>query len=362
MTGRRILCALAAAILLVLAAPADALAAENGLRELERGLPQEAREALGGGALDETLDVPSALQRLWDRAAGALGGILRSGLASAAGVLAAALLCSAAAPLAGNGERGIDAVNLAGAAAILTAGAGGIRSLMAEVTETVSELADFSALLLPVMASASAASGAPASAAARYSASALFLSALAALGKNVIMPLIWVLIAAGAGEAAFGGCAGAVKLIKTVVTRLLTLVALAFTIYLAATGLIASSADAAAVKLTKTAISTLLPVVGGMVSDAADAVASGVGVIRGAAGAVGVVSVLAVCLVPFLKLAVNAALFRAAAAVAQTAAGGKPAGLVEILGDACALALGLAGTHAAILMVGIVAAARAAGA
>lgn len=335
--------------------------AEESLDRLERGLPSQARDVLAGESLDGSLDVGAVMERLLNSALDALSGIFRDALKCAGAIFAAAMLTSVAAPLLPKSQGGIDYVNLIGAAAILTAGVGGAASLIGEAAEVITELTDFSKLLLPVMASASAVSGAAASAAAKYAASSLFLSLLMTLGQKVILPMIYLYLAASAGEAAFGGCGGIAKLLSKGVTRLLTLVALAFTLYLTVTGLIASSADAAAVKLTKTAISTLLPVVGGMISDAADAVASGMGVVRACAGAVGVVSVLAVCLAPFLKLAVTSALIRAAATVSETVAGPRLSALMEALATAHTLALALAGTHAAILTVSVAAAARAVG-
>lgn len=69
--------------------------------------------------------------------------------------------------------------------------------------------------------------------------------------------------------------------------------------YLTASGAIAGSADAAAVKAAKMTISRAIPVVGGILSDAAETVLAGAGVLRGTVGVVGMLVVLAICLTPF---------------------------------------------------------------
>ncbi len=353
---------LIAALALLLAG--HALAADNsflGLEALEDGLPDGAREALDGQSVDESLDVSAALGRVLGMVRDNLREAFRGALGGAAAVLAAAAICSVAAPLAGKSAEGIDYVNLVGVFVILSASVGGVRTLIGEAAQCVRELHDFSTVMLPVLASASAASGAAMAGAAKYAASMLFLDILMALGEKLVLPMIYLYLAAGAGEAAFGGLAGPAKLLKSAVKYALTGLVLAFTVYLTATGLIASSADAAAVKLTKTAISTLLPVVGGMVSQASDAVASGLGVIRAAAGAFGVVAVLAVCALPFLRLAVGSVLFKIAAALASAVADRKLTGLIETVSGAYAMALGLAGTEAVILLVSIISGAKLSG-
>ena len=332
-----------------------------GTDELIDGLPESAGEILGSESLDSSLDVPELFGRLWDAALDALGDVLRPALAGAVAVLAAAFLCSVARPFTG-GDGG-DHVDLVGVAVILAACIGGVRTLIGDTVRCVNDMRDLSTLLLPVLGSAAAASGHVASGAAKLAASALFINILMDLGRKLIIPMIYAYLAASAGEAAFGGPAGGVaKLISGIAKHLLTGLVLTFTVYLTATSLIASSADATAVKLTKAAISNLLPVVGGMVSDAADAVASGVNSIGAAAGALGVVATLSVCLLPFLRLVVGSLLYRAAAELSATVADRRLSGLIASVATAHSLALGLAGAEAVMLLISVISAAKIAGA
>ena len=359
------LAALAAILLAALLTACRAHAAGEygwlGLEELSDALPEEARSVLD--AENGAESVRSSLGRVVSGAlGGALRGAFRTGLATAATVLAASVMCGVAGELAPDRGKGIDYVNLAGTAAIAAAAAGGFSALMGEAAAAVGELTDLGTMLLPVMASVSASAGAAASGAAKYAASALFLNVLGTLSKKLVIPLIYMYLAASLGQAAFGGGAGGVaKLIAGLVKRALVLTALAFSVYLGAVSLIASSADATAVKLTKTAISTLLPVVGGMVAEASDTLLSGLGVIRGVLGAAGLVAVAAVCLGPVVRLLVNAALLRCAAALAGTVAPRPVSEFIAAVAEGYSLMLALTGTEAAMLAIAVISAAKTAG-
>lgn len=74
---------------------------------------------------------------------------------------------------------------------------------------------------------------------------------------------------------------------------------------LSLTNLLAGSADRLAVRVGKTVISGAVPVVGGILSDATEAVAAAALTLRGTLGVLGVFSVLALCLAPLLHLAVQ---------------------------------------------------------
>ncbi len=332
-----------------------------GLDALTDALPEAARDVLE--AEDGADPVPASLGRvLSETLGGAVRSAFRAGLATSAAVLAASVLCGVAGELTPDRGKGIDYVNLAGTAAIAVSAAGGFTTLMGEAASAVGELTDLGTMLLPVMASVSAATGAVSSGAAKYAASALFLNVLGTLSKKLVIPLIYMYLAASLGQAAFGGGAGGVaKLIAGLVKRALVITALAFSVYLGAVSLIASSADAAAVKLTRTAISTLLPVVGGMVADASDTLLSGMGVIRGALGAAGLVAVAAVCLGPVARLLINAALLRCAAALAGTVAPRPVSDFIASVAEGYSLMLALTGAEAAMLAIAVISAAKTAG-
>ncbi len=361
---RALICALSLLILLISTA-GTACASERdylGIERLEKELPESAGE-LRGEEIGGDFDAASALGRVLSRAADALKTVVTGAARSAALVLATALLCSAAGNFVPKGSNNLNYVNLVGALIIAASCLDGVRTLMGEAVGTIEDMSVVSKLILPTLASASAVTGAAASGAAKYAAASLFLDILMTVGERVVVPLIYMYAGASCASAAFGGEMGGVtKLISRLIKLILTVLAISFTVYINSTALIASSADASAVKVTKTAISTLLPVVGGMVSDAADAVASGVGVLRAAVGAFGVVAVMSVCVLPFLRLGVGSLMFKAASALAETVADAPLAKLIDAISTAYGMMLGLAGTNMVMLLISIMSASKAVGA
>ena len=136
----------------------------------------------------------------------------------------------------------------------------------------------------------------------------------------------------------------------------LTAFLLLFLGWLTASGAIAGSADAAAVKTAKIAISRAVPVGGSILSDAAETVLAGAGVLRGTVGVVGMLVVLAICLTPFLQLALHYLTYKGAAALTGTVAGPRLSGLMDNLGGAFGLILGMTGSCALVLLFSIVSA------
>ena len=114
------------------------------------------------------------------------------------------------------------------------------------------------------------------------------------------------------------------------------------------------SADAAAAKAVKTAVSAALPVVGSIVADAASTVTSSAAILRSGIGIVGVVSVAAVCVTPYLQLAVHYVLYKLAAGIAESFADKRVGRLIDGFADVYGFLLGMVGVASLILFLSIV--------
>ena len=113
--------------------------------------------------------------------------------------------------------------------------------------------------------------------------------------------LVYTYIAACVAYAAVGGTRGLKRIagtLKWVVTSVLTVVLLVFVGYLTVSGVIAGSTDAVTVKAAKFTMSSLVPVVGGILSDAAETVLAGAGILKNAVGVFGMLAVLCMCVAP----------------------------------------------------------------
>lgn len=217
-------------------------------------------------------------------------------------------------------------------------------------------MTSFANVLLPAVAVVTAATGAVTGAAARQLAAALFSGLLANLISGLLVPLLYGYIAASVAQAALGReeLKRMADLLKWTVTTLLTITTIAFVSYLTASGVVAGTADAAAVKAAKFAISGAVPVVGGILSDAAETVLASAGVLRGTVGVFGMVTVLGLCLVPLLRLAVHYLAYKLVAALASALGSGPPCALVDRLSSAFGLVLGMMGASCLLLLITLV--------
>jgi stage III sporulation protein AE len=190
----------------------------------------------------------------------------------------------------------------------------------------------------------------------KYAAAALFLDVLINAANTLVFPLICAYLAAAIAQSALGDerLTGSVKLLKWACRTIMVALVTAFTLYLNLTGIVASSGDALASKAAKTALSAALPVVGSIISDAAGSIVSGAGMIRSAVGVFGLIAVLCVCLLPFLRLGVRYLVFKAAAALSSVIGGGRLSRLIDAVGDACGMILSLVGVEAIFIYISII--------
>ena len=314
--------------------------------DLEEAVPDRVRDRVG------TSSAPGGVSEILRNALDDSLGEIRQLGARALGIFAAALLTGTASVLAG--EKGVGAVRLCGTAAITALSASGVGSMLSMAGELSEQISAFAAVLLPTVASACVGAGQAASSAASLAATTLVLDLLADISARVTRPLVYCFAAASAGAAAFGGYTRSLaSLIKWAAATVLTLTAMLFTAYLGITGAVSGGADAAAVKLTKTAISGLVPVVGKIVSDAADSVASGFVILRNTAGIFGMLVILALIAGPALEAAAGYLFFKAAAILSEGVAGQEISALIGDMGTAMALALGSAGLSGVIVFISV---------
>ena len=351
----RIVAAAAVLLLLLCAVPAWAV------------LPEEVEDALSpdAQALLEQLDEDTAdsgtlskgVAKLGDNACRLLAAEFRSSLRVMVVLLGAVLLYGVAEGSFQAAEHPLMAnfVPLSFVLVITLTAAGDVQTMMGAGTETMEQLDVLSTALLPSLAAAVAASGGIVSAGVRQVATVFFANLLMTLIHSVLLPLVYFYVAASAADAMLPGnplkriAAG----IKKVVTWALTGALVLFTGYLTISGAAATSADALTLQVTRTVISTAVPVVGGIISQASGSVLSGAGLLKNSIGIFGMLAVLATCLTPFLRLAVQYLLYKITAFLAGTAGNGTLVELIDALGSAFGLMLGMVGSCALLLLISI---------
>lgn len=346
-----------AAVMLLLAMPCRAA----GEPEQVEGLDElwQAAESYG---VEPDGDLSGGLSGLAEQAMGQAGELLRRSAQTGLKLLAVAVFCGLAEGVyAGKREGGLQAVQMAGALAVTALSVSDMQTMIG--LGAADHRADGRAL------PAAAAGGGGADRSHRSGhrgggaagATVLFSDLLIGAIDTLLVPIVYAYVAVCAAHAAVGneGLKKLASVLKWVVTSLLTAVLLAFVGYLTASGAIAGSADAAAIKTAKMAISRAVPVVGGILADAAETVLVGAGVLRGTVGIVGMLGVLAICLIPFLQLAFHYLTYKLAAALIGTVSDKRLSDLLDSIGGAFGIVLGMTGACALMLLVSLASAVKA---
>ncbi|MDR0952522.1 MAG: stage III sporulation protein AE [Oscillospiraceae bacterium] len=342
---------------------ASAGLSEEQTDELEGALTDEARDLLGDTSPVGLDGADSGLDAIFSGIKENGLGILKTALRSGALMLTVVLLVSLAVSAMGEGGAR-DAVTLAGAVGIAALAVDSVNSFIGLGLETLRSISDFSKALLPMLCTAAVSAGAFTSASAKYAATAMFVDVLVNVGTKVILPLIGGYTACVIAGAALGGdtLTRLADGLKWACTSCLTLLVLAFTAYLSLTGIITGKADEVAAKAAKSALETLLPVVGGAISGAAETLVAGAGILRNSIGVFGLLGVCAVCLLPVLRLGAHYLVFKGTAALAGAVSDKRMADLIDGIGTAFGLVLGLVGAAGIMLFVSVYSSMRAMGA
>ena len=344
---------------MVLAALCIERAAADSLipAEVSEAVPPEAAQLMAdvGDAPEQSLW--QGLRGLWTAAQDYVAQALHQRLSGAVVLLGVVLLCSVAESFFAAAEQPSVPryVSMAGAMAITLTAAGDFKQLMGLGVETLEELDIFAKALLPTLSAAVAASGGIATASAKQIATVFFTNLLLTVIRRLLLPLLYCCIAAAAADAMVPG--HSLKKLGTgiskAVTWALTASMVVFTGFLTLTGAATGAADAMTIQMTRSAIATAVPVVGSIISEATGTVLAGAGMLKSAVGIFGMLAVLAICLTPFLEMAVQYLLYKLTAFLAGIVTEGPLAGLINALGTAFGLMLGMTGSCALLLLISI---------
>ena len=306
-----------------------------------------------------TADLEQGLGTVLARVPEVLEEVFTAGLRTALKLLAVVMVCALGSGMGAAGQNNmLGGIRLAGALSITALTMTDISAMIGLGRDTIGRMDVFSAVLLPVMAVLSAMSGSVTAAALRQSITVLFSKGMVSAMDSLLVPLVYAYVCVSCARAAADD-PGLDKLaggIKSVVTGVLTCVLLVFVGYLTASGAISGSVDATRIKAARMAISRAIPVVGSILADASETVLVGAGILRGTVGATGLLVVLAICLTPFLRLGAQYLLYKGTAALCATVAQPELSRLIDSIGSAFGLILGMTGASALILLVSVVSA------
>ncbi len=343
---------------LLLLMPARAITEDNFLEEQAQLLGTD--ELLSAGELYAPdlslgeLDFASLFQTAKD----SLDSVLRAALHSSVLLLAIVLLFSLADGLQQASEKRGSLILIAAILSVTTVAIGDVSSLVGLGQKSMDDLQTFSKVLLPTVATATAAAGSPGAAVAKQLATVLFSDALITLINRFLLPMSAAFLSCGIGYAVTGneGLKRLSGFFKWLVQTVLGAFLLSFLFYLNLSGAISGSADAVTLKATKFTVSNVVPVVGSILADAAESVLVGASMLRGAIGAFGMIVVLSICIVPFLQLGAHYLAYKGTAALVSTVVEGPLSAVIDTIGTAFGLILAMTASCAILLLISLMSA------
>lgn len=229
-------------------------------------------------------------------------------------------------------------------------------SLIQLGAQTISEMAEYGKLLIPVLTAALAAQGGVSSAAALCAGTTLFSSLLTSLINIVIIPLLYIYLCLSVIKASMAEkiLADITAFVKWLIIWIIKIILYVFIGYIGVTGVVSGTADASAVRATKLTISGMVPIVGGIISEASETILVSAGVMKSAAGVYGIIALLAVLIGPFLKITIQFLMFRLTGVICAVFGSKSESELLTDFSTGMGMLLAATGTVCLLLLISVV--------
>ncbi len=324
--------------------------------ELWSALPEGTESILENTDLSGADPLGGGAAQIVQNIVGQAKSVLLQRLRGAVSILLVALLCGAVDGFSQTaGGAAPKLVLAAGALSITLLAAGSFESLIGMGGGTIQDLNEFAKVLLPVLAAATAISGSVTTATVQQITAVLFTGLLLKLIQELLLPLTYLYIGTLTAAACLpGGRLGNIaEALRKCISWILCGSLTAFTLYLSIAHIISGAADETAVKLASSAVAGMVPVVGSIIAEAAGTVLAGAGMLKNAIGIFGTLAVLAACAWPFLHLGIQYLLYKLAGFLAGVIGSPELCKLIDGLGSAFGLVLGMTGASALLLLIAI---------
>lgn len=299
---------------------------------------------------ENTTSFSEALTELIENAVSKMRPDLSEALQIAVTVVSTVMIFSVLQSLSGGTQK---AANIAGAFVLSSSLLVHTNSMIRLGTSTITELSEYGKMLLPVMTAAMVSQGGTATSTALYTGTAAFDMILTNLISSFLVPAVYFFLALAAASGAIGEdiLKRLRNFIKWFISWILKTLLTVFTTYMGISGVVSGTTDAVALKATKFTISSVVPVVGGILSDASEAVLVSAGMVKNAAGIYGILAILAVFLSPFLKIGTHYAVLKLTAALCALFGTKTMTELIEDFSTAMGFLLAMTGSVCLMLLI-----------
>lgn len=324
-----------------------------GIDSIVDALPEQAMDIYDGFQSPMQADLEEGIRQILTNSLSSLGTGLRAAFQSAGKLLSVVLLCCLVRLVAGRAGGAVRIASVLAATLICVAD---LNTLVGLGRTTMEETAVFSAAILPMLSSATSASGAPATAAALYAATVFLTQILNRVLLHVFLPITHACLAVACAEFVLeDSLLKRIRLLmQGIVANGLKGLLVSFSAYLALTQVVSGSADSATVKAAKLALSSIVPVVGSVIADASETVLVSAGILKSAVGVIGVLGVCAVCAAPFLRLGTHYLTLKVTAALSSALDDGTASRMIDASASAMGMILAMVGASALFNLIACV--------
>lgn len=286
----------------------DELGEEYGISEISEALPYDAESFLEDNGISP--DDPDSITKLtpgtvisymWEKLKYSAAAPIRLfGIVLSVIILGAAS-GAAADSLENKGSNRLYRTITVMTAIILTVPS--MESCIKNSAATLKSGSEFMLCYVPIFAGISAAAGNAASSLSYNAIVLLIAEASVKIASDMLMPVISVCMAMNIIDAVNPtfSLSSVTGLMKKIISLLLGFAMTVFTGLLSIQSIVGASADTLGVKAAKFVVSNFVPVVGSAVADAYSTMCSGLGLLRGAAGAFGIIALCVTLLPPILE-------------------------------------------------------------
>lgn len=331
----------------------DAQMEQFGADDLTDGLGSSAESLMGDISMDN-LDFSNNLVTIVKDGFYQSFSAVKSALVVAVSMMGVILLCALVTQMEGHFSK--HTIVMTGVLALTILSVSSIGSMVDLGRETLEELQAFTALLFPILATATAASGGVATSTALYAGSIFVSNALIATMNYFLVPLIYAYLAVSAAGALLANQAlkKIKELMKWAVTNGIKLLLYGFSAYLSLSGIVSGVGDATAIKAVKLTFSAVVPVVGAMIADSTETLLVSASMIRNAIGIFGMLAIIAICILPLLRLTIQYIVLKITSAVCATIGDPQLTNLMESVGDAMGFLAGMTGACGFMMLISCV--------
>lgn len=335
------------------------------LNSLEHKVPSSSKLEDYPLNISEDISLDKGLGALLKRFLGEIGSVFSRSISCITIIIAIAVLSAIIRSMYNTGSSTVPTyITVVSALAVTAAASGSITSLIGMGGDAIENMDAFSKALLPTLSAAVAATGSPVGATVRYAATVLFSDIVISIISMVLLPLIYAYIAAATANAALENATlkKLADFLQWIVTGSLKILITIFVAYITVSGIISSTTDVVGAKTAKFAINGAVPVVGSILSDAAETVIAGAMVVKNSIGVFGMLTILSICLTPFLTIGVNYFLFKVASAVTAPICDIRISHLVDQIGNSFGAILAMTASCALLMFISILSCMMAVGA